>query len=334
MKRLRMLTVAAIAGILALNLPLPSPAAVSPEPVHDRSHAASTVSVMTYNVKGLPFPAAYGRAGKLGEIGQRLAYLRRAGVQPHVVLLQEAFIPEAKAIARAAGYAHIALGPQISDVPNVHTNLPAGASWLKGESIGKWVDSGLLILSDYPIVRTSKMAFPADMCAGYDCLAAKGVLLAWIKIPGHKAPLAIADTHLNSRNASGVDVDRANTAYSLQVAAARNFIRANVATDANIIFGGDFNLGHDPRRLAAEAAEGGIVPGAQEATSLANAIVTAGVTARDRAAILSRAKDKQYFRAGTDDGLALLDLEVPFGISNGGGELSDHLGFVARYAVR
>lgn len=334
MKRLRMLTVATLAGILALNLSLPSPAAVSPEPVHARPHVAGELSVMTYNVKGLPFPAAYGRAGKLTEIGQRLGYLRRAGVQPHVVLLQEAFIPEAKAIAQAAGYAHVALGPQISDVRSAPTDLAAGASWIKGESLGKWVDSGLVILSDYPIVRTRKMAFPADMCAGFDCLAAKGVLLAWIKVPGHDNPVAIADTHLNSRKASGVDVNRANTAYALQVAAARNFIRANVQADTDIIFGGDFNLGHDPNRVAAEEAEGGIVPGAREATSLANSIDTAGMAARDRTAILSRAKDKQYFRAGTDEGLALRDLEVPFGIGNGGTELSDHLGFVASYAVR
>lgn len=336
MKRLRMLTVAALAGILALNLPLPSPAAVSPLPVHARLRAADTLSVMTYNVQGLPFPAAHDRADKLTEIGQRLGYLRRAGAQPHVVLLQEAFIPEAKAIARTAGYAYVALGPQISDVRKVPMDLAAGSSWLKGESLGKWIDSGLLILSDYPIVRTRKMAFPADMCAGYDCLAAKGVLLAWIKVPGHDAPFAIADTHLNSRRASGVDVHRANTAYGLQVAAVRNFIRANVPVDAAIIFGGDFNLGHDPRRLAAEAAAGGIVPGAREVTSLAHSIDTTGMTAGDRAAIFSRAKDKQYFRAGAGagNGLALRDLEVPFGIGNGGPELSDHLGFVASYAVQ
>ncbi len=334
MKRLRMLTVAALAGILALNLSLPSPAAVSPEPVHARPQAAGALSVMTYNVKGLPFPAAYGRADKLAEIGQRLGYLRRAGAQPHVVLLQEAFIPEAKAIARSAGYTHLALGPQISEVQGAPTDLAMGSSWFRWESLGKWVDSGLVILSDYPIVRTRRVAFPADMCAGYDCLAAKGVLLAWVKVPGHEAPIAIADTHLNSRKASGVDVDRANAAYALQVAAARNFIRANVKADADIIFGGDFNIGHDPRRLAAEDAEGGILPGAREATSLANSVDTAGMTARDRAAILARAKDKQYFRAGTDNGLALRDLEVPFGIGNGGTELSDHLGFIASYAVR
>lgn len=212
-------------------------------------------------------------------------------------------------------------------------DLTGGASWLKGESLGKWVDSGLVILSDYPIVGTHKMAFPAAMCAGFDCLAAKGVLLAWIKVPGRDTPIAIADTHLNSRKASGVDVDRANAAYRLQVTAARNFIRANVPADADIIFDGDFNLGHDPRRIADEEAQGGILPGAREATSLASAIDTTGMAPRDRTAILSRAKDKQYFRAGTDDRLSLHDLEVPFGISNGGTELSDHLGFIASYTI-
>lgn len=331
MKRLRMLTLVALAGVAAMNLSLPSPAAVATLPARAVTQPASGLSVMTYNVKGLPFPAAYGRAEKLAEIGKRLAALRRSGRQPDVILLQEAFTPEAKAIAAAAGYAHVAVGPQAADAPaRTDDGFGTDGSWLKGEAMGKWVDSGLMILSDYPIVQTRRMAFPADMCAGYDCLAAKGVLLAWVQVPGRERPIAIADTHLNARKASGVAIDRANTAYVRQVAATRAFIRAHVSPRSDLIFGGDFNTGHDQSRIAAEAADGGIIKGADEATRVA--VMMAGASAVP-AVIIDRGKDKQYFRAGTDGRLKLRRIEVPFGSPHSGSTLSDHLGYVADYAL-
>jgi endonuclease/exonuclease/phosphatase family metal-dependent hydrolase len=335
-KRLRLLTLIPLAAIVALNLSRPSPAAVLDLPAPVQTPAASDLSVMTYNIKGLPFPAAFGRADHVRQIGDRLNELRRAGTQPHIVLLQEAFIPQAKAIARAAGYAHFAIGPEASDA----AASPAGGSdvprsWLKGEDIGKWADSGLVILSDYPIVRIRKMAFPADMCAGYDCLAAKGVLVAWVKVPGQTRTVAIADTHLNSRKASGVDVDRANAAYLRQVAATREFMRTNVASDSDVIFGGDFNVGHDRDRIAAQSAGGGLLAGGMEATALDRVTPGFPQNARAVAAVRRHAKDKQYFRAGSGGHLALRDLRVPSGFRDDSGtSLSDHLPYIADYVLR
>ena len=40
--------------------------------------ADDPLSVMTYNVRGLPWPIAWGRADALAQIGDRLAALRRA----------------------------------------------------------------------------------------------------------------------------------------------------------------------------------------------------------------------------------------------------------------
>ncbi|WP_200844785.1 MULTISPECIES: endonuclease/exonuclease/phosphatase family protein [unclassified Novosphingobium] len=326
---MRMLTLATLGGLVAMNLPLPSPAAVANLPVGTMTQPATGLSVMTYNVEGLPFPAAFGRAEKLAEIGKRLADLRRGAQQPDVILLQEAFIPEAKAIAAAAGYTHVAIGPRVSDAaPGTDNAFSADASWLKGERVGKWVDSGLVILSDYPIVQTRRMAFPDDMCAGYDCLAAKGVLLTWIKVPGRERPIAIADTHLNSRGASGVAIERANTAYARQVATLRDFIRANVSPQSDLVFGGDFNIGHDRQRIAQEAADGGIVNAGNEATKSA---VIAGGRDAVPVAIITRGKDKQYFRAGTSSSFTLRNIRVPFATPQSGSTLSDHLGYVADY---
>ena len=336
MKRLYVLALMSVLGIAAQNLSRPSAAAASMLPITSDAGQTGELSVMTYNVKGLPFPTAYGRVGKLAEIGERLGGLRRSGRQPHIVLLQEAFIPEAKAIASAAGYTYVALGPKandaVADQASIDKAFAAQASWLKGEGLGKWVDSGLVILSDYPIVQTRRMAFPADMCAGFDCLAAKGVLLAWVKIPGRDRPVAIADTHLNSRRASGVAIERADMAYLRQVAATRAFIRRNVPSGTDLIFGGDFNVGHARERIAAETADGGIVQDSNEATSAADRIYGHAKQPADLAAILIRAKDKEYFRSGTGSRLRLRDFEVPFGLANGGSDLSDHLGYVASYS--
>jgi endonuclease/exonuclease/phosphatase family metal-dependent hydrolase len=338
-KKVGVLAVVLLTGLVSVTVSRPLPAAVTEEIGEAPVLPHEGLSVMTYNVKGLPFPAALGRASAMSEIGQRLRALRQRGRQPDVIALQEAFIPEAKAIARQAGYRYVATGPDASDVRALAkqaTGQPAYAplahpSWIKGETEGKWIDSGLVIMSDYPIVASRKMAYPGQVCAGYDCLAAKGVLLAWIRLPGHAQPIAIADTHLNSRSASGVSVEKANAAYRLQLNLARAFLRSHVSSRTSLIFAGDFNVGHDPDRIAAANALVGRSAGAAEAS--AQGIAGAPIASPDLAAVARRAKDKQYFRAGTGETLTMKTLEVPFGLENGGSALSDHLGYVARYRM-
>ncbi|WP_243652481.1 endonuclease/exonuclease/phosphatase family protein [Novosphingobium sp. PhB165] len=328
-----------VAALAAASFARPLPAAVPDFGFAPISTAPTgSLTVMTYNVEGLPFPVAFGRASELAKIGGRLADLRRHGRQPHVVALQEAFIPEAKAIAAEAGYRYVATGPQQAEA----SNLPAGSqtdpsltalirqtSRSKGEADGKWVDSGLVIMSDYPIVATRRMAYPKDICAGYDCLAAKGVLLAWIRVPGQDQPIAIADTHLNSRAASGVPIARANAAYRAQLAQARAFIGANVPSQTSLVFAGDFNVGHDPMRVAAADAAMGSALGTTEASRQ-----FAGAPNADLAAVVKRAKDKQYFRPGSGQVLHFTGAHVPFGKTNGGDTLSDHFGYVVTYSLR
>jgi hypothetical protein len=100
-----------------------------------------------------------------------------------------------------------------------------------------------------------------------------------------------------------------------------------------VIVGGDFNLGHDPERLAAAARAGGVLPGGDEAVATQWHRPGASLDP-DLVAIHQRAKDKQFFRAAPGSELALRAIEVPFGEAAGGFELSDHLGFVAEYDLR
>jgi len=86
---------AAAAAILIPAHALPprggDPAAPGPPSDLAAAPGAAEISVLTYNVKGLPWPAAWGRAAALRKIGGELARLRREGRQPDVVLIQEGF---------------------------------------------------------------------------------------------------------------------------------------------------------------------------------------------------------------------------------------------------
>lgn len=326
MKRLTNMSLATAAAVIVLNLSRPSPAAAPEGPFTASERADGTFSVMTYNVKGLPFPLAYGRVEALAKIGGELRRLRREGRQPDVILLQEAFIPEAKAIASQAGYAHVLLGPGVKDAEAGTTkrdDFVRDASWSRGETVGPQVDSGLVILSDHPIVKASRMVFPEAMCAGFDCLASKGVVIAWIAVPGRAAPVAVADTHLNSRKASGVPVARANLAFTRQMDAMRAFLRAKVAPDTELILGGDFNIGKDPERIAAAR---DAIPDAREAAGSGDCPQE---QKPDLAAIRARNKDKLFHRGL----MRLHSVEVPLGSGTGKDAYSDHLGYVARYTL-
>lgn len=333
MKGLHKVTAVLAVSISISNLAWPRPAAAPEWPSQDLREDRPGLSVMTFNVKGLPFPIATGRPQALARIGRRLARLRHEGRQPDVILLQEAFTRDAKAIARQAGYAFVALGPQPSSVLRDSDASQQDPAWTRGEGLGKWIDSGLMILSDFPIVRPHTMAFPDTMCAGFDCLAAKGVQIAWIKVPGQPRPIALANTHLNSRKASGVSRMRADAAYFAQTKRVRAFLEAAIDPATDLIFGGDFNIGNDPGRSAASRIDQGFVPGGQEATAAADCRNCTDGLKNDLLRVRKRDKDKQFFRAGPDLTLRAESIAIPFGAQNGGFALSDHLGYVVHYSL-
>ena len=160
--------VAAIGSLLAFDgvdaqeqAPARLPAAVA-----TAIDAAPSLSVLTYNVEGLPVPLAFGRSKAADRIADRLKALRAIGEQPHVVVLQEAFGAAQRAIGEKAGYKYVAFGPDrdlANDEPMTDADraFAHDARFLKGERSGKWASSGLAILSDYPIVAVRKAAFPS-----------------------------------------------------------------------------------------------------------------------------------------------------------------------------
>ena len=310
-------------------------------PVQAQSPAALTV--LTYNIEGLPWPARTDRDEDLARIAEQLQGLRAEGRQPHVVLFEEAFSTEARGIAVKAGYRYIADGPAASDVgaPPVSPDDRAfmkQARFLSGEKWGKLRGSGLRIASDYPILDVRRMAYPAYACAGMDCLANKGVVLVTIAIPGVSKPVAIVATHLNSRRAARVSFDRSFYAYRRQVDALSDFVHANIPPGTPFIVAGDFNAGQEPQRRAyllqkaAGWADGVPVKAALETCLEAGAQCPTD-NRDDLAFSQKRGRDWQLFASGGSEGLVLQSMSALFGHDAEGRMLSDHVGYAATYLV-
>ena len=307
---------------------------------------APTLSVMTYNIEGLPFPIRKGRGAAATRIGLELAAMRAAGTQPHVVVLQEAFGTAQKAIGREAGYAYVAFGPgrhARNDEPMsaADRSFAADARRIKGEDDGKWAGSGLAILSDYPLLTVKREAFPTFACAGLDCLANKGVMMATVAVPGVAQPVTVIATHMNSKQASGVAPARFTWAFLRQVQTIGTFLRANLAANAPYVFAGDTNIGKSAGRRAAFQAMLDGLPRVEQAgavrTALATCLEPAAGCALDQAAEVRRAdahgKDWEAYADGDTVGLAPIAVSAPFGHDAHGRMLSDHIGYTALYRM-
>jgi endonuclease/exonuclease/phosphatase family metal-dependent hydrolase len=246
----------------------------TPEIVVDAASgtASTQISVLIYNVAGLPWPASRGKySRKLDENGKRipidsnrrkalraigdtLGEMRAANRAPDVIMLQEAFISPAAEIVERGGYPNSVTGPDVDDLGRKYSERATKAfiaerSFWKGEKLGKWQSSGLLLASDFPILRSYKHPFNQWECAGFDCLANKGVLVVVIDVPGVPQPVALATVHYNSRGSSGVADDRSLIAHNLQVAEADEFLRGLGQSGTPFIWGGDLNMRHADDRI-------------------------------------------------------------------------------------
>ena len=241
--------------------------------IDELTNTASTeISVLTYNVAGLPWPLGCGKAsrdldaageripiacdrsGALEEIGDALGRLRERGTVPDIIMLQEAFIAAAAEIPKRGGYPNWVAGPAASDPgrnvsDRASSEFVAARKFWKGEKLGKFQTSGLVVASNFPILEVFNHPFNQWECAGFDCLANKGVTLVRIEIPGVPDLLEVATTHFNSRGASGVTSERARDAHNLQVDEANEFLERATNQDNPEIWGGDLNMRHADDRI-------------------------------------------------------------------------------------
>ena len=122
--------------------------------------------VLTYNIWGLPSPKAHA-TWRYGEIAKRLgAY--------DVIAFEEAWSSNTDVVWQIPTHPYHAFGGQVHGM--------GGAS-------------GLILASKYPIVESHFLGF--TICAGWECLAKKGVLMTRIQIsPGLQVDFYM--THLNA----------------------------------------------------------------------------------------------------------------------------------------
>ncbi len=332
MSATKLLTLLCAALVLSAPVAPHQPYSSAPQSYSDWPMEDEGLSILTYNVKGLPWPAAIGRDDALSAIGERLSLMRERGVQPHIVLLQEAFTKDAEAIGALAGYKYAVRGPSTRahlSSPPLGQQFAEEAQWSKGETSDPVVNSGLVILSDFPIERTKTLAFPDGACAGFDCLATKGAVIAWVDVPGFDAPLAIANTHLNSRRSTHVSRRRADEAFAWQSAAISNFIQSEVQPGEPIIFGGDFNAGNAaPRRAAFEA---NLPLGSLQEDALEEAVANEVILLSSRTIakdMIERNRDKILYRSGSRTRITPRLAWVPFGEEGKAAPMSDHKGFI------
>lgn len=283
--------------------------------------------MLTYNVRGLPWPIAHGRAEALRKIGQELAALRAEGRQPDVVLIQEGFREEIGGLVRASGYRYWAQGPSRGERPTETAGPTQGRPSL-GEGWGKLTNAGLHVLSDAPITEVLNLAYSS--CAGLDCLANKGAMLVRLAFPGVPVEVDVVNTHLNSRRAARAPAERTLLAHNLQTEELYAFIDRNRAGDAPLLIGGDFNVRNAPERYYHKAASRPFAV-VSEFCSRTDAECRDQDATTEQPAWL-RSQDLQAFGAGGPVDVRPVSAEAVF-TEDERLRLSDHDGYLVRYRL-
>lgn len=225
---------------------IPQPARHAPAVTIVDGTASMEISVVTYNVAGLPFPARSGTGNAMARIRKAIEAEWAGDRRPDLLLLQEAFVPSASRLTTTAGY-HIHLrGPSAKARRRNAVHGPGqervkGRKWRKGEGWPKVTNSGLVLGTNLGALDHLAEPFGRRSCAGFDCLANKGVTLTMLQIPGLPEPLMILNTHLNSRGASKVSHRRSDFAHRQQVREIIGLLSREWRGRYPLIYAGDFN---------------------------------------------------------------------------------------------
>lgn len=316
-------------------------AADSPFPVPEitptsEGLSATQVSVLIYNVEGLPWPARSNRKGKLIQIAEELKKSRDGGEGPDFILLQEAFSRTAAKIAEISGYTNVVAGPRRSrkrrdqgaDIPK---DYKKDRRRFKGERFVKFLNSGLYVLTDHKILSYVRDPFSKHACAGFDCMANKGILSVRAQVEGVPAPLEIFTTHMNSQRASGVKTPRANKAHEFQVDENETFLANHRDENNPFVFAGDFNMRNSTGRLE--------YFGEHLRYNVVRHYCT--VVVQDCQIEMSwdgdepwlDTQDLQFFGSGKDVKIRPIRAEAMFDEEHPAGKLSDHDGYLVTYRL-
>jgi endonuclease/exonuclease/phosphatase family metal-dependent hydrolase len=315
--------------------PVPPVAAAVPAP----GPAPATLSVMTYNLEGLTWPARTGRRPYLEAITAELAAMEQAGVLPDVIVFQEAFSTAALRTASSTPHPHYALGPRAptrSGLPKTRDPVLRKRNYLRGEWGVRFMGSGIAIASRYPITASFSQPYGPTSCAGWDCLANKGVMLVRIAVPGLADPVEIATTHMNAQGASKAPPEKHLAAHNAQSAELADFLDRVSTPDSPLVLAGDFNMRRNPARFDAFESRNGYQLARRYCLEARTDPALPSCDIRlsfDGDEPWFDTQDLQIYDDGTRIALRPTRIEAWFDGPDAGGKLSDHDAYVVTYAI-
>jgi len=148
--------------------------------------------------------------------------MRRQGVAPHVVAIQEGFHEKVHDLVALSGYPYVEQGP-VGDA--------------------REMTSGLWILSEYPITINKNLIYNA--CGSWDCLSNKGIQYVALTIPGYGGhTIEVFNTHMNSELNHDFWTSTKNVAAAKlqQVQQMKDYFFRTHKPGAATIVAGDFNF--------------------------------------------------------------------------------------------
>jgi endonuclease/exonuclease/phosphatase family metal-dependent hydrolase len=261
------------------------------------------IRVLSYNIKGLPalINPQYDTA-RYAEIGRILAQRKAAGTSPDIVLLQESFDAKTADLRREAKYPFVAVGPSSS----------------------KLLDSGLYVLSAFPIEAKSTVLYGAADCGTWDCFAAKGAQMVRVRFPGVPVPVTFVNTHTQS--GAKYEVARESQLQDLV-----QYLKQVLPSNDGSIVGGDFNTMPSRSTFTNFERNSGL-------TSVGRVCLTEGsgcgvAAGTDKSMILANSVDHFFINPGTTLHVKPLAVGRTFEKPVNGRMLSDHLGYEVIYEL-
>lgn len=171
---------------------------------------SNALKVLSYNIYALPLVSTL--------IDERLGQLPQNLKGYDVILFQEAFSSSRSSMLNALRAEY----PYQTHVPKIPYN---------GINV---FDSGVLVASRYPIVKTADFIYPD--CTGTDCFADKGIIYAEV-VKGGKS------YHVTSTHTASFDTAEARALRQVQFQQMRALVDAQgIPSFDAVMFGGDFNV--------------------------------------------------------------------------------------------
>ncbi|PLK23147.1 metal-dependent hydrolase [Porphyrobacter sp. TH134] len=315
------------------DVPAPQATATPPGP------APATLSVMTFNLEGLTWPARTGRGPFLEAITAEFKRMEAGGVLPDVILFQEAFSTDALRTATSTPHPYAALGPRApmrSGLPKTRDPVLRKRNVMRGEWGVRFMGSGIAIASRYPITASFSQPYGPTSCAGWDCLANKGVMLVRIAVPGLADPIEIATTHMNAQGASKAPPEKHLAAHNAQSAELADFLDRVSLPASPLVLAGDFNMRRNPARLDAFETRNGYQLARRYCLEARDDPAMPPCDIRvsfDGDAPWLDTQDLQIYDNGDRIALRPVRIEAWFDGPDTGGRLSDHDAYIVTYAI-